>query len=103
MIDLPRQNGPNGRDARGRFAPGNPGGPGNPFAKRVGRLRTALLRAVSPDDLRAVVAKMVAMAKSGDVAAAKLVLERTMGPPQPIDVLERLERLEELVRAEIAQ
>ena len=32
--------GDNGRDARGRFAPGNAGGPGNPFARRVAELRT---------------------------------------------------------------
>ena len=42
------------RDASGKFAQGNPGGPGNPHAKRVGELRTALLDAVTPEDMRAV-------------------------------------------------
>jgi hypothetical protein len=41
----------NGRDAAGRFAPGNPGGPGNPFARRTAQLREALLRHVSEQDI----------------------------------------------------
>ena len=77
----PSTNGDNGRDAGGRFAKGNPGGPGNPFARRVARLRSLLLDAVSDDDLRAVVAKMVEKAKAGDVAAAREVLTRTIGKP----------------------
>jgi len=32
----PTRNGSDGRDERGRFAPGNPGGPGNPHAKQTG-------------------------------------------------------------------
>src|SRR5207248_10793741 len=43
----PAAGGHEGRDARGRFAPGNPGGPGNPFARRVAELRTALLDMVT--------------------------------------------------------
>ncbi len=46
----PTPNGPNGRNERGRFAPGNPGGPGgpgNPHAKQTGKLRSAMLKAVS--------------------------------------------------------
>ena len=37
----PSRNGADGRDERGRFAPGNPGGPGNPHAKQTGKLRSA--------------------------------------------------------------
>ncbi len=32
----PTRNGSDGRDERGRFAPGNSGGPGNPHAKQTG-------------------------------------------------------------------
>jgi hypothetical protein len=32
-----------GRDAKGRFAPGNAGGPGNPFARRTAELRREFL------------------------------------------------------------
>src|SRR5258708_2822640 len=42
-----------GRDGSGRFAKGNKGGPGNPFARRVGRLRSALLEVVTEEKLKA--------------------------------------------------
>ena len=59
----PTPNGPNGRDERGRFAPGNVGGPGNPHAKQVGKLRSAMLAAVSDKEMKAVVKKLVELAK----------------------------------------
>jgi hypothetical protein len=39
-VNAPSPNGFNGnaKDAKGRFAKGNPGGPGNPLAARVGAL-----------------------------------------------------------------
>jgi len=72
-----------GRDARGRFQPGNPGGPGNPFSRRVAALRQALLNAVTPEDLQGIVAAMLERAKQGDVAAARLVLAYAVGKPTP--------------------
>jgi len=51
----PSPNGGNGRNAAGRFVEGNVGGPGNPHAKEVARLRSAMLNAVTVDDLRAIV------------------------------------------------
>lgn len=76
-----------GRDARGRFAKGNPGGPGNPHGRRCAELRAAVLDAVGPDDLGEVVAEVLSSAKQGDLAAAKLLLERTLGkvPAVPAD------------------
>jgi hypothetical protein len=38
---------------------------------------------------------LIEQAKSGDVAAAKLLLDRVLGPPVPLDLLERLAALEE--------
>jgi len=61
--------------------PGNPGGPGNPFARRVGLLRSVLLDEVSEDDLCAVVRKLAKLARAGDLGAAKLLLSYTVGPP----------------------
>ena len=90
-------NGSNGRDAHGRFAKGNPGGRGNPHAAHVGQLRSALMAAVKPKDIRAVAARLVQMAKDGDVRAIKELLDRTLGRPQEADMIERLERLEELL------
>jgi len=77
----PSANGVNGHGEDGRFAKGNPGGPGNPFARQVAALRRALLEAVSPNDLRGIISKMVDLAKDGHVAAAKIVLEYTLGKP----------------------
>jgi hypothetical protein len=63
-----------GRDQCGRFAPGNRGGTGHPFARQVAALRKAFLQGVTPEDLAAIAAALLAKAKEGDVAAAKLVL-----------------------------
>ncbi len=79
----------------GRFLPGNGGGPGNPYAARVAELRSALLEAVTPGDLAAIVRSLVQAARSGDVAAAKLVFERVLGRPLEADILDRLEALEQ--------
>ncbi len=96
----PSGNGPDGRDALGRFSTGNPGGPGNPFAPQVARLRGALLRAVAEEDVQAVVAKLVELAKDGNVPAAREVLDRALGRSgESADLLERLERLEQLLDA----
>ncbi len=81
MPEAPSPNGSNGRDLAGRFAVGNPGGPGNPHASRVAALRAVLLDAVTDDDLRAIIAKLVTMAKGGDVAAGRELLDRLLGKP----------------------
>src|SRR5262249_20282394 len=75
--------GSDGRGANGRFTAGNPGGPGNPFARRVAQLRSILMQAVKPEDLVAIVRKLVERAKAGDVAAAKLLLAYVLGKPAP--------------------
>ena len=67
------------RDDKGRFALGNPGGPGNPYVQRTTALRSVLLDAVSEDDVRDVVAMLIAKAKAGDIAAAREVLDRVIG------------------------
>ena len=83
-----------GRDRRGRFARGNKAGRGNPLAGRVQRLRVALVRAVGPDDLQDVARALLTAAKAGDTAAAKLLLDRTLGPAAALDVELRLAELE---------
>ncbi len=67
----PSPNGPNGRDGRGRFAQGNAGGPGNPYAGKVAKLRSALLAAVTEDDVREIVERLVRLAKEGDLSAIR--------------------------------
>lgn len=88
------------RDAGGRFAEGNEGGPGNPYARQVAALRRELMDAVTPEDLREVVEAIVAQAKAGDLVAARLILDRTLGPSQPADLIARLEELEAVIGGE---
>jgi hypothetical protein len=92
MNQTPSSNGANG--SGGRFAKGNSGGPGNPYAKRVAELRAALFEAVTPDDLKAVVASLLAQAKRGEVASIRELLQRVLGPPESVDLLERLATME---------
>ena len=97
--DSPSTTGPNGRGPRGRFGPGNRSGRGNPHSRRVALLRTALLRAVTPEDLRDVAIALLAQAKAGDVAAARELMQRLLGPPVELDLIERIESLERGVAA----
>ena len=90
-------NGTGGRDADGRFASGNRFGRGNPYASRVHELRKAFLDAVTPDDVRQVVAALTREALDGNVAAARELLQRALGPPEAADLLARVEELEVLL------
>jgi uncharacterized membrane-anchored protein len=58
-------------------------------------LRVALLDAVTPDDVQAIVAKLIAMARAGDIAAARTLFDRTLGRPLEADIIARIEALEE--------
>jgi len=78
----------------GRFLPGNKASKGNPQAAKVARLRAALLDAVKPSDMAAIIKSLIDKAKDGDIQAAKIILERTLGQPLQADILERLEQLE---------
>ncbi|MBX3404141.1 MAG: hypothetical protein KF699_12085 [Phycisphaeraceae bacterium] len=101
MTGTPSPNGSNGhpptfgRDGRGRFAEGNRGGPGNPHARRTAELRAAMLGAVSADDVRDVIRALVERARTGDTAAARELLDRTLGKAgDAADLLARLDELE---------
>jgi hypothetical protein len=67
------------RDDKGRFAPGNAGGPGNPFAAKTAQLRSALMDAVTDDDIQAVAQTLIQEARSGNVQAGRELLDRTLG------------------------
>ena len=81
MNPEPSTTAPNGNDHApdGRFAKGNHAAIGNPHAQRVAQLRSLLFSAVSDEDLKAIVAKVVEQAKAGDMAAAREVLDRCLG------------------------
>ncbi|MFO0846448.1 MAG: hypothetical protein U0797_29445 [Gemmataceae bacterium] len=89
--ETPKTN-PEGRDSNGRFAKGNAGGPGNPFARRVAQMRSLALEKVTDDDLAAILKKMVELAKEGDIPAAKLVLQYTLGKPVSQPHPDRIDR-----------
>ncbi len=50
-------------------------------AGRQQDLRRALLRRVCEDDIRRIIARVVQQAQAGDLAAVRLLLELTPGPP----------------------
>jgi hypothetical protein len=72
-----------GRAADGKFVKGHLGGPGNPFARQTAALRKRLINAVTNEDIDAIAAKLIAQAKEGDVASAKLLFGYIMGKPAP--------------------
>jgi hypothetical protein len=96
-----------GRGADGKFVKGNKGGPGNPFAGKVAAMRRAFFAAVTKEDIAAIAQAMIEKAKAGDVAAARLVIQYTMGKPAEAVDPDRLNEMEwqqwqrELVGAEL--
>jgi hypothetical protein len=76
----------NGKDAHGRFAPGNRGGPGNPFARQCAALRQAFFDAITEEDMHAIAGELAVQARMGDKAAIKLLLSYVLGKPTaPVD------------------
>lgn len=86
-----------GRDRKGKFAPGNPGGPGNPNAKRTAEIRQALLMALTPEDMAIAVRALIEAAKQGDVRAFAELCDRTIGKPIQMDLEDRLAAIEEFI------
>ena len=78
--------GTDGRDNAGKFSAGNSFGRGNPVARHAQRLRQLFVQAVTEDDVTAIVQKLVAMAKDGDIQAANLLLTRALGKPSTSEV-----------------
>jgi hypothetical protein len=76
-------NGTTGRDALGRFTPGNRAAVGRsqPFASQAAALRRAFYEAVTPEDLQALARHLITQAKGGNLAATKLLLLWLLGKP----------------------
>jgi hypothetical protein len=72
---------PEGRDAKGRFAKGNPGGPGNPFARHVARLRSALVQCVGEEDIRHIAKGLLSNARIGHLPSVRILLMYVLGKP----------------------
>jgi len=88
------------RNEKGRFLPGNRAAKGNPYARHVAKLRAALMRAVTPLDVQEIIDSLVRAAKAGDINAARIILERTLGKPLEADIIERLETLESAIEGQ---
>jgi molecular chaperone DnaK (HSP70) len=84
-------NGAAGRDAKGQFAPGNRLGRGNPHAQRIAEYRAAIQGAVSAGDLKRIIAKLKSLALTGDMAAIKELLDRTIGKSNTIPASEGID------------
>ena len=82
----------------GQFVRGNRAGRGNPLARQAGRLRLALYRACAIDELADVIRNNREGEGRRTVAAARVLLERLLGPPVALDVATRIERLEVLLQ-----
>jgi hypothetical protein len=85
------------RDPKGRWKQGNKAGRGNPLAKQVQLIRTALVNAITPADIQAVIKRLLQQAKDGDVASAKIIFDRAVGPAAALDQDLRLTELEDRV------
>jgi hypothetical protein len=75
------------RGADGRFLKGTPAGPGRPCRETEQAYYNAFTLACSPQDLAAVVASMVGLAKAGDINAAKLVMGHALPAMVRMDLL----------------
>jgi hypothetical protein len=83
-----------GRGPGGRFAKGNPGGPGNPFARQVAAFRQEFMAATTKEDIAVIARAMIEKAKEGDCAAARIVLQYTLGKPVATVDPDRLDEME---------
>lgn len=86
------------RQSQGRFGPGNKGSKGfdsAPIVRKVQTLRTVMVGGVNAKDVIEVMAALVEKAKTGDVPAIKEFLLRMFGPAEAMDLLLRLDQLEQ--------
>lgn len=82
----------------GRFTKGNKAAAGNPYTKKAAELRRALYSSITTQDIKNIVANLKEQALAGDLKAISLLLDRLLGTiATGIDVLERMEKLEEML------
>ena len=87
----PPTDGVTGRDARGRFAPGNRLGRGNPHARQTAAWREALVTAVTPANIATVIKRLVTAAEAGEPWAIRELLDRCLGKPHQALTVEGVE------------
>jgi hypothetical protein len=84
MNDAPKQHPleTSPRDKPWRFRKGNKFGRGNALAGHVEKLRARLLKTLTTEDFDAITAKLIEMAKGGDLAAIRAIFDRLFGKPK---------------------
>jgi len=96
---------PTGRNAKGQFVKGCVGGPGNPNAALVGRNRARLYEIIRTSDIELAVTTMRDVMQHGKdsdrLAAARLLLDRALGPIVAVDFEERLAQAERFLVEEL--
>jgi hypothetical protein len=71
----------------GRFLTGNIGGPGNPLQASIQAWRAQVAKSIKAEDIKEVLAILLAKALSGERWAVKEILDRTLGKPsQSIEI-----------------
>ena len=73
-----------GRDAHGRFAPGNPGGPGRPPKARELNYLAAVVESVGVQRFRYIVERQAERAEQGNLAAAQFLARLLLGATPPM-------------------
>jgi hypothetical protein len=92
MNDDTAKDGSNGNETRdrgvdGRFGRGNKFARGNSVHQRMYELRKCLLECVTPEQITKVVKVLYDAAVGGDIAAARIFLEFSIGKPsQPVEL-----------------
>ena len=66
------------RDEAGKFLKGCKGGPGNPYNRRVALYKRLLIEAVTEEDIIVIGKKLAALAREGNVAAARVLFAYVM-------------------------
>jgi len=71
----------NGRDKMGRFAAGGAAGPGRPRREVEAAYLAAFTSAMPPEELEKIIEAVVEQAQAGNVQAARLLIEHSLGRP----------------------
>lgn len=93
----PSTHGDNGRGKGGRFKAGNNFGKGNPLAGQAAKIRAVLLEKFSPEQAAKVADSLIDKATKGNLAAMRELFDRTVGKPASSEVIERIDRLEQML------
>jgi len=99
MKRKPTTHGSTGQGPDGKFLPGNKLGKGNPLAGRAAQIRARLLARVSDDDVDCIMDQLIAKAKGGDLLNIRELLDRVIGRTSTTDLIERIEKLEQVADA----